>query len=76
MSILNVHVHAEHGLDMGMDTGSDMDTGRDMDMVMDMDKDTDIYKEMDMRQPAVAASWIWGALLMYLVTNLLFFVSL
>jgi hypothetical protein len=67
MSILNVHVHAEHGLDMGMDTG------RDMDMVMDMDKDTDIYKEMDMRQPAVAASWIWGALLMSLVTNLLIF---
>jgi hypothetical protein len=39
MSVRNVHVYAEHGLDMGMDTGMGMD------MIMDKDKDTDIDRE-------------------------------
>ncbi len=39
MFILIVHVYAEHGLDMCMDTGMGMD------MVVDTDKDTDMDRE-------------------------------
>ncbi len=38
--VLNVHVYAEHGLDMGMETGMGMDMGMDTDKDMDMDRET------------------------------------